>query len=51
MVAKSSKRPYAFCGRMAINVGRNSKSRFYQEMVNSLIIEKENKRNTHCTWY
>jgi tRNA U34 5-carboxymethylaminomethyl modifying enzyme MnmG/GidA len=25
---------------MAINVGRNSKSRFYQEMVNSLIIEK-----------
>jgi tRNA uridine 5-carboxymethylaminomethyl modification enzyme len=29
-----------FCGRMANNVGRNSKSRFYQEMVNSLIIEK-----------
>jgi hypothetical protein len=24
---------------MAINVGRNSKPRFYQEMVNSLIIE------------
>jgi tRNA uridine 5-carboxymethylaminomethyl modification enzyme len=40
VVAKSSKRPYAVCGRMAINVGRNSKSRFYQEMVNSLIIEK-----------
>jgi tRNA uridine 5-carboxymethylaminomethyl modification enzyme len=31
---------YAVCGRMAINVGRNSKPRFYQEMVNSLIIEK-----------
>jgi hypothetical protein len=40
VVAKSSKRPYAVCGRMAINVGRNSKPRFYQEMVNSLIIEK-----------
>jgi tRNA uridine 5-carboxymethylaminomethyl modification enzyme len=26
-------------GRMAINVGRNSKPRFYQEMVNSLIRE------------
>jgi hypothetical protein len=41
VVAKSSKRPYAVYGRMAINVGRNSKSRFYQEMVNSLIIERE----------
>jgi hypothetical protein len=29
---------------MAINVGRNSKPRFYQEMVNSLIIEGKNKR-------
>jgi tRNA uridine 5-carboxymethylaminomethyl modification enzyme len=45
MVAKSSKRPYAFAEEWRLML-EGTQTRFYQEMVNSLIIEKKIKERT-----